>query len=149
MKKTRLLFIIPVLIACSCASQRGLTDKDITISIEATPCMGDCPVYRAEIYTNGVIIYEGRENVEKIGHYTGKLSPKKLTKLQLAFEEADFFSMQDEYVASWTDLPTVWLYYSNGDRKKRIKDYYGAPEALKKLEEEVLALFDSITWKDH
>ncbi len=109
--------------------------------------MGDCPVFRAEIYTNGKVIYEGREHVEKIGLYRGRLSRKELERIRLDFEKADFFSMEDEYVEPWTDLPTTWLYYSDGARQKKIKDYYGAPEALKVLEEQVLQLLNDIDWK--
>jgi len=143
MKKTRLVFILLIGIICSCASQRGLTEKDIVISIEASPCMGDCPVYRAEIYSNGLVIYEGRENVDKLGRYTGRLSRKEFKQIRLAFNEAGFFSMQDEYVEPWTDLPTTWIHYSDGSRQKKIKDYSGAPEALKKLEE----VLDRVAWE--
>ncbi len=135
-----LFFLIPILLISSCASQKGLTEEDLVISIEATPCMGDCPVYRAEIYSNGLVIYEGREHVERIGLYTGRLSRKELKQIRLAFDEAGFFSMEDEYVEPWTDLPTVWVYYSDGTRQKKIKDYSGAPEVLKELEKKVLAL---------
>lgn len=78
------------------------------------------------------------------GQYTGRLSRKELKQLRLAFEEAGFFSMEDEYVEPWTDLPTTWLYYSDGTRQKKIKDYSGAPEALKKLEEMVMEMVNRI-----
>jgi len=146
-KTTPLILIIPILFICSCASQQRLTEKDLVISIEATPCMGDCPVYRAEIYTNGLVVYEGKENVGKIGRYTGRLSRKELQKIRLAFEEAGFFSMQDEYVEPWTDLPTTWIHYSDGYRQKKIKDYSGAPEALKELEKRVLDLVEGVDLK--
>jgi hypothetical protein len=142
----RFILIPVVLLLSSCATQRGLTEKDPVISIEATPCMGDCPAYRAEIYRNGMVIYEGKENVERIGRYTGRMSRKELNRIRHAFEEAGFFFMQDEYVEPWTDLPTVWIYYSDGNRQKRIKDYSGAPEALKELEEKVLEILDRIEW---
>ncbi len=146
-KTTPLILIIPILFICSCASQKGLTEKDLVISIEATSCMGDCPVYRAEIYTNGLVVYEGKENVGKIGRYTGRLSRKEFQKIRLAFEEAGFFSMQDEYVEPWTDLPTTWIHYSDGCRQKKIKDYSGAPEALKELEKRVLDLVEGVDLK--
>ncbi len=139
-----LTHLIVILLVFSCASQRGLTEKDLVISIESTPCMGDCPVYRAEIYSNGLVVYEGKEHVKMTGQYTGRLSRKELKQLRLAFEEAGFFSMEDEYVEPWTDLPTTWLYYSDGTRQKKIKDYSGAPEALKKLEEMVMEMVNRI-----
>jgi len=109
--------------------------------------MGDCPVFQAAIYTNGQVIYEGKEHVEKIGRYTGRLSRKELKQLRLSFDEAGFFSLQDEYVEPWTDLPTTWIHYSDGSRQKKIKDYSGAPEALKKLEEKVMEALNRVAWE--
>lgn len=146
MKKIRLIFILPILFICSCAIQRGLIEENLVVSIETTPCMGDCPVYRLEIYGNGMVLFEGKEHVERIGSYTGRISRKELKGLRLAFEEAGFFSLEDEYVEPWTDRSTTWVYYSDGTRQKKIKDYSGAPEALKKLEEKVLEMINGVEW---
>lgn len=142
----RHILIFAVLLITSCATRKGLTEKDLMISIETTPCMGDCPVYCLEIFRNGMVAYEGKEYVEKIGYYSGRISRKELKQLRFAFEEADFFSLEDEYVEPWTDLSTTFIYYSDGPRQKKIKDYSGAPEALKELEKRVLKVVDSIDW---
>ena len=42
--------------------------------------------------------------------------------------------------AQVTDLPTTWVTFSDGTTKKSIKDYFGAPEALKNLEKMVEAI---------
>ncbi len=139
--------LILTILLTSCATQRGLPEKDIVISIKTTPCMGDCPVYRLEIYRNGMVIYEGKEHVERRGYYTGRISRKEIKQLRFAFEEAGFFSLDDEYIEPRTDLSTTWVYYSNGTHSKKIKDYYGAPEILKELEKKVMELLDDIELK--
>jgi ankyrin repeat protein len=42
--------------------------------------------------------------------------------------------MRDEYTAMITDQPTTYTTLTIGSRTKRIKDYYGAPPALKEIE---------------
>ena len=132
------LLLVPGLFCTTCVSQKKLTERDIIITIRATACMGSCPVFRAEIYNSGFIIYEGTRFVDNIGIYTGKISKLNLVELKIDFEEAGFFELKDEYVEPWTDLPTVYLYYSDGKNRKKIKDYYGAPDELKVLEKKVI-----------
>lgn len=139
--------LVPGLILAGCVSQKGLTQRDVIITIKATACMGSCPVFQAEIYSNGYIIYEGEKFVENIGIFTGKLSKNTLEGLKIAFHEAGFFLLQDEYVEPWTDLPTIYLYYSEGKNHKKIKDYYGAPEELKVLEKKVIKAIESVRFK--
>ena len=131
----------------SCITQKGLTEKDIIIAIETTACMGSCPVFRAEIYGNGYIIYEGKQHVERTGIFIGRLSGNTLNELKEEFESSGFFSMENEYVKPWTDLPTIYLFYSNRSKQKRIKDYYGAPEELKNLEREVIEVIENVKLK--
>jgi hypothetical protein len=109
--------------------------------------MGNCPVFRAEIYKNGFVVYEGKQFVNRIGMYTGKLSSGEMDRLERAFAEAEFFTFKDEYVQPWTDLPTTYIFFSDGKKNKRIKDYYGAPEALKKLEQLVIERIETAKLK--
>ena len=147
--RTAGIYILSVvlLFAPCCTPQKGLNGNDVMFSIETTQCMGNCPVYRAEIYKNGFIVYEGKMYVEKIGMYTGKLSSRKINELENLFMESEFFSLKDEYIEPWTDLPTTYIYYSDGTKHKRIKDYYGAPEELKTLEKKVKQIIDSANLK--
>jgi hypothetical protein len=109
--------------------------------------MGNCPVFRAEIYSNGFIVYDGIRFVENVGLFSGKLSREKLERLHRAFAETNFFELEDEYVEPWTDLPTVFISYSREGIRKKIKDYYGAPDQLKDLEEEVIRTIHGVRFR--
>lgn len=141
------LLLVPGLFFTTCVSKKELSERDIIITIKATACMGSCPVFRAEIYNSGYIFYEGIKFVDNIGLYTGKLSKKNLEELKIAFKEAGFFVLKDEYVEPWTDLPTVYLYYSDGKNHKKIKDYYGAPDKLKVLERKVVNIIENVRFR--
>jgi ankyrin repeat protein len=45
--------------------------------------------------------------------------------------------MRDEYTARVTDLPTVITILTRGSRTKTVKDYFGAPPALKEIEQRI------------
>ena len=51
-----------------------------------------------------------------------------------AFEDAQFNSLNDEYLGNITDFPIKYITYNNNGRTKKIKTRSGAPEVLNKLE---------------
>ena len=55
--------------------------------------------------------------------------------IQKELDKVNFFGLQDSYYKEVTDLPTTYITYYEGEQKKEVMDYYGAPEKLKKLEE--------------
>jgi hypothetical protein len=148
------LFIAVFLFICSCKSAPKNTGddnrfKNSMITMEKTACYGTCPVYSIIIYGNGKTVYEGKEHVKKTGKYEKQLSPQEISKLFNAFECANFFDFRSEYTEEVTDLPTTYLTFEHRGFKKKITDYYGAPEELKKLEKLVEAIVESESgWKE-
>ena len=117
------------------------------ISIEKTTCFGTCPAYLFKAYPDGSVTYTGKDYVELVGEYKSSISKEELANLKSVFDEADYFSYANVYSANILDLPTTYLYYDNGQQNKKITDYHGAPESLKKLEEDVEVLINSINWQ--
>lgn len=117
------------------------------MQLERTACMGPCPVDRLTVYTDGRLEYEGGENAPRAGLYRGQLSEAERQQLVATFEAANFFGFQDNYVATVSDLPTKYLTYWQGSRSKRIRDYAGAPAALKALEVELITLIKADRWQ--
>ena len=110
-------------------------------------CRGKCPVYTITIYGDGRAVYAGKKNVDKIGPYEKKLEKSQITELVKAFNDANFFEFKDEYTSKITDLPTTYTTFTTNDKTKQIRDYYGAPEELKKLEKMVEDIANSEGWK--
>lgn len=142
----RVTVLITILVS-SCAIHKDLPESEIVISLKKTPCMGDCPVYTLEIYKDRSMVFEGKRNAILTGDFFSRLSRTQLKELQEAFTGVSFFNLKDEYTTKVTDLPTTYIYYSNGAKSKRIKDYYGAPEKLKELEDKVEQLIETSNWK--
>jgi len=128
------------------ATQNSTKSKDsVLITYSKTSCRGKCPVYSMTIYTNGKILFVGKENVKNIGKYEKQLSTSELDTLIQAFDKSEFFKFKDKYTSRATDLPTIYVSFSYKGQYKKIKDYFGAPEKLKQLEK----LLDNIVVADN
>lgn len=129
------LSITSVLTACT--GSYPLTDDEIVIELQRTPCYGSCPVHTIKIGKNGKGLYEGVRNSEYTGTYRFRLTTEEMARLERSFENTGFFDLEDRYYRHVSDLPTTWITFRSGGRSKKIMDYYGAPEKLKNLEKEI------------
>ena len=135
-----ILMILVSALYVSCAGPKTITEEDLLIEMKRTPCYGLCPVYTARIAKNGKGLFEGVENVEKIGKFSFSLSRDELAELDRAFDNAAFYQLKNIYNADVSDLPTTYLTYNRDGRRKKIMDYYGAPDELRSLENRIESL---------
>lgn len=117
-------------------------NSEILITIERQPCYGECPVYSAEIYTNGTVIYKGKYWVKVEGERQYKITKYKLEKLVEEFHRINYFSLKNKYEkdkfgVSVTDQTTTITSITLNAKKKRIVNYYGAPEELDELADKI------------
>jgi len=141
-------FLLTVVsVQSSCRKSKAASEfnrfENSTIILEKTPCYGTCPVYVITIKGTGEVMYEGKEHVTKKGKYQKKLSDKEVNKLFNAFECSNFSDFRSEYTEEVSDMPTTYLTFEHRGYKKKITDYYGAPEELKKLEKMVEEIAES------
>lgn len=142
---SRLLLLLLTASIAACRPVQAATEK--LVQLERTACMGPCPVDRLTVYTDGRLEYKGEKNAPRQGFYAGQLSVAERQQLAAKFEAAGFFGFQDSYVTAVSDLPTKYLTYWQGSRSKRIRDYAGAPAALKALEAELITLIKADRWQ--
>jgi len=142
MKTRILLLLLPlVLLAAKCKDRRYRYDAGSYVLLEKGGCFGTCPIYQLRVNGVGEVSYHGERFVEVEGKHQALLGPKETNELFDAFEASRFWDFEDAYDdPNVVDLPTIYLTYSDGERSKRIKDYYGTPEELKALEERVEAI---------
>src|SRR4051812_50068887 len=69
-------------------------DNNIVITIERTRCYGDCPVYSAQIYADGAVVYTGKMFVKETGERRFKIPQEKVQELIKEFERVDYFSFK-------------------------------------------------------
>ena len=114
--------------------QAPKTEGRIQITLERTACFGMCPVYRVTLSDDGTVEYDGRQFVRVTGTHTCKIDRDAVASLAREMDAAGYFALQDRYTEHITDLPTTRTSLRIGQRFKSIEDYFGAPDALHRLE---------------
>lgn len=112
-----------------------------------TQCFGRCPAYKVEFRGDGTARYTGYANVDNMGVYTGKISNDDIIALVKAYNDAEFFSMNDEYDEPVSDVPSTFVSLTLNGKTKNIKDRFGAPEKLKNLERAIDVVVAKVSWK--
>lgn len=124
-------------------------DSKIAIVLQRTGCFGTCPSYTVTIDNSG-IVFEGGGFVVAAGRHTDSVDAADVRTLAKKFIDADFYSMDSEYVAGVTDNPTYVLSISIDGHEKKVEDYVGSwvgmPEIITELEDEVDALAQTQRW---
>jgi hypothetical protein len=141
----KLAMLLATMWLIACRPVQAATEK--LIQLERTACMGPCPVDQLTVYTDGRLEYKGGENAPRKGIYVGRLTAAERKQLVAKFEAANFFAFQDSYVSNNLDYPTKYLTYWKGGKSKRIRDYDGAPAALKALEAELIKIIKADRWQ--
>lgn len=146
MKQILFLGLIGILCLTAC-EQNSNPYADSTIEMNTTPCFGACPEYDIIIKGDGTANYVGKRHAPRAGKFTKQLSPEETKALFDAFAAVNFFDFEDEYTSTISDLSTTYISFSHDGQSKKIKDYYGAPDELDKLENRVEEIAKSDGWK--
>jgi Domain of unknown function (DUF6438) len=134
-----LLLALTLLASSPVVTTPKKSDSEVLITIRREACFGSCPVYSAQIYNDGTVVYVGEENVKVKGEQRHKISPDRVNELIKAFERIKYFSLKDKYEfdengMSVTDQPTITTSISMNGKQKTVVDYYCAPKELHELE---------------
>lgn len=126
------------------------------ISLERTACFGGCPVYRISVSPGGMVTYEGKANVRRIGTATTQIAQSEVDALLRELERAGYFTFADRYAPPEptcrrysTDSPSAISSATFRGRTKRIEHDYGCggvPGALTVLEKRIDEVLGSARW---
>ena len=114
----------------------------ISLSLERTPCLGECPVYKATFdLSDKELRYEGRQFVSGKGKQTYALTAEEVNRISSIIEANDYLGFQDNYDGPITDVPSCITRLSiAGIEEKSIYHRFEGPEKLIEIEQ----LLDSI-----
>ena len=73
----------------SCNSTKSVQNEPL-LYLQKTACFGACPIYKATIYSDGKIMYNGEKFTPYIGETETQLSKKELNNLIQDFEDIQF-----------------------------------------------------------
>lgn len=112
--------------------------KALTIRFERTHCYGSCPSYTLTIHGNGLVQYEGKDNVQTKGAKEGKMEATAIKALLVEFAKAKFLSMPNYLLEKCTcrrctDMPSAFTEIVVSGVTHRVKHDYGCGCAPKEL----------------
>ena len=117
------------------------------ICLERTVCFGACPAYSLKIDSSGTVSYEGKENVAVLGKQTARITPKQFRTLLQAFDNIDFYSLQNKYIGGDpSDLPTTYVGVTVNGQTKTVTDYAQPPAGLRDLERQIDRMVNVHQW---
>jgi len=120
--------------------------KSLLFSLKRTPCLGTCPVFKLEVYTDGFVIYNGKNYVDLIGDYNGILNPEQLNNVENLFINADFYSFEAEYNDGRLDIPATIIEYYGSEGEKKVEARTEIPRKFRVLTSELEMLIKEIDW---
>ena len=107
----------------------------------------DTGYYSLKITGDCTVEFEGRSYVVVDGKHRGKVTRGEFKALVEAFRTADFFSLDDQYNSGTTDVAWTATSIQVGDKSKKVDaDPFGAPPALRTLEDAIARLSHSDQW---
>jgi hypothetical protein len=155
------------LAACACAprssappgSASSITESGTVpyaITLYRSPCYARCPVYEVSVTREGVVTYEGRDQVLRRGTDTARVAPAQVDALIAELKAAGYFKFADRYRPSERvcgryvpDAPTVITTVTLDRVTKRIEHDHGcggAPMALDVLESRIDEVLGTGRW---
>lgn len=119
----------------------------IVIGQQGTICFGTCPEYKLILRSDGSAEYQGGRFAPREGYYEAEVDPAVVAALAQSAEDMGYFDLEDDYDEMVTDVPTTFSYLQVGDRRKAIRDRFGAPDALHAYEQEVYETAETLDWQ--
>lgn len=125
-----------------------LKDKITEISMERTVCAGTCPIYTVTFKSDGTAVYEGKEFVDKIGTYVGKVDEIEFKRLAFLIEKLNFLGLKDNYSIPVADHANVIITVNYEDKVKGVDNYGDAgPVEVWAIEKVIDAMVEDIYWE--
>lgn len=106
------------------------------------------PAYTLIVKSDGTFRFEGRENVDHVGKWTGTVDRKAFDELARFIREAGYVGFQDMYFDDATDITPLYTMVVQDGHRHVIQDWGTGPEKLKEIERRIYALLDGANWDE-
>ncbi len=137
------LLFVAVLLGCATTQQPCLTEAEaerFSVTITKGMCFGLCPVYSATVRGNGRVLYDGRQNVDRMGAWNGSVPQDSLCALVQDIRVRKLMLLDTSFVENVPDAPLTTLTISDMGRTRTFRWNMGTPEPLKGIVSRMIAL---------
>lgn len=119
----------------------------LVISLQRTPCFGQCKAYTINVYRSGYATFNGRSNVELEGLHHARVGLDTLRTLLAEAERIGFYQLDDVYDRNVTDLPSSILRLVGNGKDKRVVGRVGTPENFTRFFTKAEEMLFPIAWR--
>jgi ankyrin repeat protein len=116
------------------------SSSKVVITLKRSGGFWGGPTYTVTVGTDG-IAFDGVSYVVAAGKHSDTVDASEVRQLAQRFIDADFYSMNDKYIANITDLPSSQLSISIDGQMKQVDEYGGSaagmPSVVSDLEDRV------------
>ena len=136
----RLLLPILCLILTSCAAPyakrcvEGETRSSFSVTISKGVCFGQCPMYSATVYGDGSIEYNGERFVDRVGAYTGMITPEDLCAIMTEVRDRKLMLVDTSFVEEVPDAPMTKVTMMMHGRSTTVLWNLTTPEQFRTLQ---------------
>ena len=118
----------------------------VFFTMKKSACLGQCPVYNLTVYHSGKAELDGRDFIEFKGLFTGQISSSDMDSIYKSIEQMNYFSLENEYDAPITDVPSTTTEFFYKDQKHKVRNRWKGPKALKELEKYIHRMVMRTNW---
>jgi hypothetical protein len=124
--------------------------QPVSITLERVGPYSPYGDYVVTLDSDGDVDFCGPGYIKAPGPHQSRISRAAFDALVWTFREADFFSLDDRYLANPSDGPTYYLRVLIGDQEKTVADYagreVGMPAVIRSLQKAVDEAADTSRW---
>jgi hypothetical protein len=119
-----------------------------SISLETTPCFGNCPVFFVTFHRDGrAVLVEDHSFKGKEKYYTGRIDPESFVRITQLALLARAVARESHYSGQWTDDTMSTIRATTLGRKWEVSDYGGvSPPEVWVLERFLRDLKSGVEW---
>lgn len=125
-------------------------DVNLMVSLQRTPCFGQCPVFKIELFNDGKVIYDGKAFCKRMGIHKAIASPDLMKAIQQKASDIKYLAFNEKYPkgeSMITDIPTTVSYVKIGSDSKMVSNNYDAPTELIEFEHWLEQQFEGLKWE--
>lgn len=94
MKNLLIIVLLFSISSCLISKNKQLNEKSVVLSLQSSPCKGNCHVYKIRFYSDGIGLFNDIKNKRK--EYF-KYSTSELDKIVLYSKEIKFSEIKNKY----------------------------------------------------
>lgn len=123
---------------------------DTLFTLAYGPCRGKCPVYSLSVTNDGMVFWNGLQNVERPGFHFTSLQQDQKEKLESWVATALQAGLLDHYPGNEEviiDFPTRSFTLKLNNRIQQIEVNHSPPRELVTIEKQLLSWLDRADWR--